>query len=189
VSSHTGSRRVAPFAPDREHRAQRLKRSLEAAKPQRIISGTNAIGAECEQPLASQWTHTQDEPRRSSVVVGISGGGARGRRAGGSSREGMPAASIRYCFAASNRQCSSRVFSKALICCRGFGVTSMSRKLKVRIETTGISDEEVARLVRDVARRIDDGRQRGIIERDGRQVGAWSFEDDIIVVKAGGESR
>jgi hypothetical protein len=66
---------------------------------------------------------------------------------------------------------------------------SVSRKLKVRIETAGISDEDVARLLRDVARRIDDGRQRGIIERDDRQVGAWSFEDDIIVVKAGGESR
>ena len=62
----------------------------------------------------------------------------------------------------------------------------MGGKLKVRIETAGISNEEVARPVRDVARRIDDGRQRGIIERDGRQVGAWSFEDDIVVVKAGG---
>ena len=68
-------------------------------------------------------------------------------------------------------------------------VTSMSRKLKVRIETAGIADEEVARLVREVARRIDDGRVHGIIELDGRQVGAWSFEDDIVVVKAGGGPR
>ena len=61
-------------------------------------------------------------------------------------------------------------------------VTSMSRRLKIRIETAGISNEEIARLVREVARRIDDGRVHGIIDRDGRPVGAWSFEDDTTVV-------
>ena len=65
----------------------------------------------------------------------------------------------------------------------------MSRKLKVRIETAGIANEEVARLVREVARRIDDGRVRGIIELDGRPVGAWAFEDDIVLVIAGGGPR
>jgi hypothetical protein len=65
----------------------------------------------------------------------------------------------------------------------------MSRKLKVRIETAGITDEEVARLVREIARRIDDGRVHGIIEWGGRQVGAWAFEGDIVLVKAGGEPR
>ena len=52
--SHDGSRSVAPFAPQFEHRADRLRRSLDAPKPHRIMSGTSAIGAECEQPLASQ---------------------------------------------------------------------------------------------------------------------------------------
>ena len=58
----------------------------------------------------------------------------------------------------------------------------MGRRLKVRIETAGIANDEVARLLRDVARRVDDGRVRGLIERDGRAVGAWNFEDDVTVV-------
>ena len=58
----------------------------------------------------------------------------------------------------------------------------MGRRLKVRIETAGVANDEVARLLRDVARRVDDGRARGLIERDGRAIGAWSFEDDVPVV-------
>jgi hypothetical protein len=58
----------------------------------------------------------------------------------------------------------------------------MGRRLKVRIETAGLPNDEVARLLRDVARRVDDGRVRGLIERDGRAVGAWSFEDDVTVI-------
>jgi hypothetical protein len=54
VFSQDGSRSVAPFAPQLEHRAQRLSRSLEAAMPHRMISGTNAIGAECVHPKRSQ---------------------------------------------------------------------------------------------------------------------------------------
>jgi hypothetical protein len=29
---------------------------------------------------------------------------------------------------------------------------------------------------------VDDGRMRGIIERDGRAVGAWNFGHDVTVV-------
>ena len=55
----------------------------------------------------------------------------------------------------------------------------MSPQLKVRIETTGVTHEDVARILRDVARRIDDGRSRGIIEgKQGRAIGAWAFEDE-----------
>ena len=57
----------------------------------------------------------------------------------------------------------------------------MGRKLKVRIEVTGIADDEVARLVREIARRIDDGRVHGIVERHGRPLGAWAFEHDATV--------
>ena len=65
----------------------------------------------------------------------------------------------------------------------------MSRKLKVRIEAAGVGSEEVARLIREIARRIDDGRVRGVIELDKRPVGVWAFEDDIVLVKAGGGPR
>ena len=54
----------------------------------------------------------------------------------------------------------------------------MGRKLKVRIETAGITNEAIARLVREIARRIDDGRVRGIIEWMASG-GAWTFEDDL----------
>jgi hypothetical protein len=65
----------------------------------------------------------------------------------------------------------------------------MTRQLKVRIEVAGMTGDLVARLLREVARRIDDGRERGIIERDGQPVGAWGFEDTEIGVKAGKRSR
>ena len=55
----------------------------------------------------------------------------------------------------------------------------MSPQLKVRIETTGLTHEEVARFLRDMARRVDDGRSRGIIEgKQGRAIGARAFEDE-----------
>ena len=57
----------------------------------------------------------------------------------------------------------------------------MGRQLKLRIETTGVPSEEVARLLRDVSRRIDDGRVQGIVnDRNGHAVGVWRFEDTIL---------
>ena len=65
----------------------------------------------------------------------------------------------------------------------------MSPQLKVRIETAGVTHEEAARILRDVARRIDDGRMHGLIEgKQGRAIGAWAFEDEPNEKKMAGSS-
>ena len=57
----------------------------------------------------------------------------------------------------------------------------MGQQLKLRIETAGAPREEIARLLRDVARRIDDGRVHGIIDdRNGQPVGAGNFDERML---------
>jgi hypothetical protein len=70
LTDQLGRWTTAPLRPHCEHRAQARSLSLEASRPQRIISGVIAVGAMWPQPCASQHTQTHGVSLRTSARVG-----------------------------------------------------------------------------------------------------------------------